>query len=241
MYQVYRTFSYNTLFSVVFILFVKLSSGFAVAQQSTFLWDNQNISEELEGFKESHKVIFKGKNNYDRDLKILAVVPDCSACTDIVVSPNIIVKAGDFVEISGNVNINATAGNQIGRLAVYYDGIEKPDVLVYNLRYPVPFRVSPKNLIWLENRNPQTFTLYVNHTLGFSFHNYVLTSEEFSIEILDKKEGEILFQALPISDGRVRDSVSFEFMYRDPTNPENESIVRDKIFILLSLEENAKK
>jgi hypothetical protein len=209
-------------------------------EPSSLDWENQNIRTAVSGYQETYKVSFKGTNHSGRQLEVLAVVPDCSSCLDIVVSPSATIQHGGHVEITATIKISVGVERQIGRLAVFYRGVDKPDTLSYELRLTVPFRLSPKSLIWTDGREAQTFSLYINSSLGLSLMNYTSESPDFNVEVIKRVGNEVQFRVTPTLSGKVRSSLSFNFNYVEPFSSGVTNVVSDRLFLPLIVEESQK-
>ena len=205
---------------------------------SIISWEKNPLLVESKEFGERQKVVFAGTNNTSQRLVITAIRPDCTACINLSASSDV-VEPGQSVTISGDV-ILKTDGRQAGRIAVAYEAIQTPDILAYQVVYPIPFQLSSRSFVWLDGRESQSLTVKLNSLVGISYDSFKVDEELFQVVVKEQTPDAVVLDIKPLSNGRVRDALYINLKYTDPQNPQNVRIVDDKAFVTLALEENAK-
>lgn len=190
-------------------------------------------------FGETFPVSFVGTNRTEQKLSIVGVRPDCTSCINLRVSQHVI-EPGQTVTISGDV-ILKTSGRQSGRIAVLYEGVEMPDILFYQVSYPVPYQLSNSSLVWLDGREPKSVTLKLNSAIGMAYEGVKLDEELFTASVEEQTPDSVVLSVTPKFSGRIRDALYIVLRHTDPKNPNNVKVLDDKVFVTLALEENAKQ
>lgn len=227
---------------IKFLFFLQLLSLSVYASEdepALVAWENSGVSLNLDGYHETYPISFVGLNNSNQPLKIKSVRPDCSSCINLRPSSENI-PPGGRIEISGDVIIETVKERKFGRLAVVYEGHESPDILSYDIQYPSCFSLDPRSLIWLDDRLPKTFSLKVNSSLGLSLGDFRVETDDISVVIKDRSPDLIVFEVTPNVKDRLRDFVYFTFKYVNPDNPTEERLLKDALFLTISLEEREK-
>lgn len=217
--QVHLTITIEDMYHLPSVLLPSLVAllvglGFCFGQTSTqnqgggISWQQEHLIKQVDLFKKVTPIRFEGRNQTDREIKILGVIADCSACASPKASMDIVPPGSEFT-VHAMVRLVSTEGVQRGKLLVNTEvlggesesTVSQPHVynLSYEVKFPPPMHVSPSVLEWApDSVEPKVLTLTFDKSKGFEYLSFEVDSNSFSVEERFESENRVVLVVTPL-------------------------------------------